>query len=80
MSIEQTHQREINVQELMIETISCLTKTFKSVNKEEREAAERRLRELEKNLLVHFKVIIEALKGGQDQSIISSKKIKSKII
>jgi hypothetical protein len=56
----------------MLETMSCLQKTFQSVDKAEREAAEQRLKEFEGDLLNHFKVILEAIK---DESLITSKKI-----
>ena len=61
---------ELNLDDLMIETVSCLTQTFTSVDKKVREEAEMRLRELEKNLLIHFKVILEAVKG---ETILTSK-------
>ena len=61
-----------DLKSMMLETMSCLQKTFQSVNKEERDAAEQRLKEFEGDLLNHFKVILEAIK---DESIITSKKI-----
>jgi hypothetical protein len=57
---------------MMQETLNCLTKTFQSVDKIEREAAEQKLKEFEGDLMTHFKVILEAIK---EESLISSKKI-----
>ena len=54
---------------LMIETITCLTKTFTVTDKQEREEAERRLKDLEGDLLIHLKLILEAVKSD---SLISS--------
>lgn len=54
---------------LMIETISCLNKTFTVPDKAVREAAEARLKELESDLMIHFKVIMEAIK---EESLLSS--------
>jgi hypothetical protein len=54
---------------LMIETINCLTVTFSSADKNERDEAERRLKELEGDLLTHLKLIMEVIKSG---SMVSS--------
>ena len=61
----------LDLNSLMIETITCLNKTFTVADKVEREAAEARLKELEGDLLNHFKVIIEAIK---EESLLSSNK------
>jgi hypothetical protein len=61
-----------DLKSMMLETLECLTKTFQSVDKAEREAAELRLKEFEGDLLTHFKVILEAVK---EESLISSKNI-----
>ena len=55
--------------DLMLETINCLRATFKVTDNTERKAAEMRLTELrkiilisEKDLLTHFKVILESIR------------------
>ena len=65
--------------DLMLETINCLRTTFKVTDNSERKAAETRLSELrkiililEKDLLTHFKVILESIK---DPNFLESKQI-----
>lgn len=55
--------------DLMMETIQCLQTTFKVTDNEARKVAELRLKDLENDLLNHFKVILEAVK---DQSLLDS--------
>lgn len=60
--------------DLMNETIQCLSKTFTVADKNERQAAEARLKELEGDLLTHFKVLLETIKN---ESYLKSKKKKT---
>lgn len=52
------------------ETINLLVKTFTLSDKYQRESAELRLKELENDIMSHFKFIMNAIKDG---SLISSK-------
>jgi hypothetical protein len=58
--------------DLMIETMTLLQKTFTVVDKTERERAEARLRELEVDLMSHLRTILTAVKDNQ---LLSSKYI-----
>lgn len=47
---------------IVLETIQLLQNTFTATNKEIREQSEIRLKELEKNLLPHLKVLLNCLR------------------
>jgi hypothetical protein len=48
--------------DLLTETLQCLEKTYTCSDKEIRTAAEKRLKELQENLIVHINTMLDAIR------------------
>lgn len=56
----------MNTEEMnyLTEILTCLGHTYKTIDKEIRKAAEKRLKEAEQTILNHLPIILETIKGN----------------